>query len=1158
MQELPLNPYVSWERPEAPSRWVGRAVIIESLAAHLRAPPFQEAVIAGRPGTGKSALLKELPRRLPKAGKYLPVHVRDTDSSAADAHDFLRMVAGDIAREAGRAPPAPNGEFSQAFTRTWLPALLGGIPRKTLLLLVDDVDRLVRRYGAPLLEALRGLRVPPLRGQVAVVYTIEGREEALSPETTALLAGVPRARLGNWDRAEVEELIHVAEKDGTLTWTPQAVEALWSLTGGHPLLTRRLCSDVWTRLHVDRLEIQPEVSLVALRDAATSTLLGARDVLRAAWAELPPATQLVAALVAAAGENPVTTQRVGISLVTAGLPPPILTLALGATAAQQEELLVFEPVDDEHASPPPAGFSTPVGGEAHPGTIRFRAELFRRWVHTHRPVPVVVAEVERRLAHRLPELLVDGHAVESTNPEETATQELAALARPPRAPGSLSPPPDDDTLQRVLDRLRAVAERFPAVGRPGLLAALHTAALHGHDEDRRLTWIAMALEIDASSPIALGERAAIWRTRAVRARESGQPHGTADLEALRAEASVVTARARRETEAAEELQDIEDLVTAWRYTDAAERLDPQRELVNEFYAERTKAIEENIEIGSLRAADLSKARESLRAGQVQRAIALSQRALDFDPQWPDAREILSAAQRALETYDTEAPPLPPSPLRGRSLTPARVPYGGSRGPARPPPRPAAAPRPPAPRLPAIPTRPPPLPLPTVAGPGGQIRPAAPTVPLPRTTARPDAELQDTPATTNTSPSTPARNTSPTAAPITSAGGSGRGPTPTPNLAKTPPPRAPAPPPAPAVSPTERGWQLVAAALGMLVLVLLGAHWYQRPRTPEMAVDVKVQTSVPPRKTPTLLVDGQRTAMSGEGTAYSVRVPILPGSHLWAVTTDGICAERCPGGDCPACCAVCSGRFEAGPAEPNPQLACTLTPQESPEVCDDAGVDEDCNGSANEADPGLTDARDWYPDADGDGQGDAHATPLRGCATTARARMGDGPRPVGDDCDDQQASVHIGAIDIPGDGIDQDCDGQDAMAIAAEPSHVSVTSPDPASRETARRATDPKGARIRADAAIIDDASANTVFSKASPSIMACRKRESITTRVAPDRITMTVRVYPDQKVGDVQVLSTSLENRAAIRCITDVAWGLQFPTPGGKSGTPLTYTWLLP
>jgi choline-sulfatase len=39
---------------------------------------------------------------------------------------------------------------------------------------------------------------------------------------------------------------------------------------------------------------------------------------------------------------------------------------------------------------------------------------------------------------------------------------------------------------------------------------------------------------------------------------------------------------------------------------------------------------------------------------------------------------------------------------------------------------------------------------------------------------------------------------------------------------------------------------------------------------------------------------------------------------------------------------------------------------------------------------------------------------------------------GGDCDDGDREIHPGAIDLPGDGIDQDCDGRDATVAALEP------------------------------------------------------------------------------------------------------------------------------
>ncbi len=88
-----------------------------------------------------------------------------------------------------------------------------------------------------------------------------------------------------------------------------------------------------------------------------------------------------------------------------------------------------------------------------------------------------------------------------------------------------------------------------------------------------------------------------------------------------------------------------------------------------------------------------------------------------------------------------------------------------------------------------------------------------------------------------------------------------------------------------------------------------------------------------------------------------------------------------------------------------------------EDCDTVGVDDNCNGFAEEYDPTAVNKTTFYADADDDGYGDVNTSDMACIAPTSPTAFVEDSA----DCDDADASIHPGALETC-DGVDEDCDG----------------------------------------------------------------------------------------------------------------------------------------
>jgi len=195
-----------------------------------------------------------------------------------------------------------------------------------------------------------------------------------------------------------------------------------------------------------------------------------------------------------------------------------------------------------------------------------------------------------------------------------------------------------------------------------------------------------------------------------------------------------------------------------------------------------------------------------------------------------------------------------------------------------------------------------------------------------------------------------------------------------------------------------------------------------------------------------------------------------------------------------------------------------------EVCN--GIDDDCDGLVDDDDPDITGQATWYEDSDDDGYGNPDVSML--ACDQPTDYVSDNT-----DCDDTDPDVHPGAIEVPYNGKDDDCnpatpDAVYDLIMAADPevdgtaTDLTGESPYTEGAEVSIKAEANEGSKFVNWTATAgefeDDEAAETTFTMPAQNVTVTANFETgyptVTTKAATDITANSSTLNMDYTVGE--------------------------------------------
>ena len=252
-----LNPYIAGAPVVETSMFFGREDIFGWIERSLTGKFVNHIlVLHGQRRVGKTSVLKQIPRHLPK--HYVQVFFDLQGRTNTTLDRFLWWMASEISRTLKKEcnldlPKIERSAFAdpEAFINDFLPSLRALIGDKVLLLTFDEFDTLDRpdiqdSLARPLISYLR--RLMELEG-LNFIFSIGSSGNKLENMQASYTDFFKSALYRKVSFLTKDDCVRLITKpvEGTITYEPTAVEKISHFTSGHPYFTQLMCHELFSR-----------------------------------------------------------------------------------------------------------------------------------------------------------------------------------------------------------------------------------------------------------------------------------------------------------------------------------------------------------------------------------------------------------------------------------------------------------------------------------------------------------------------------------------------------------------------------------------------------------------------------------------------------------------------------------------------------------------------------------------------------------------------------------------------------------------------------------------------------------------------------------------------------------------------------------------------